>query len=531
MTRGPRNHVRRSPHIWELTCRGGVLWLASIAMVSKSAPRPPVGGPRHARSRSRSSGGMRRPAAVGLARIAAGLVGLAHHQGTALPGMAVERVWPGAFAALADQLGATVLIVGTNGKTTTSGLIAEIVRGAGDRPIANRSGANMRQGIMSSLVGASDLRGRLRPHRDGPRDAVFEVDELALEQILPELGPSVIVATNLFRDQLDRYGESDAIVDRWAAALATAADGSILVHCADDPRLAMLASESSLPKLTFGLAGPPADRDSRPEAGDSIADPVACRTCGRQLEYAWRSIGHLGAFACPAGHIRRVAPDVAVEPLPVTNASQTRPRTTATLALTGRLGSATAKPALPGLTNAYNVAAAVTAAAAIGRELAQSAETIDGFAGPFGRLEWLEIEGRQVVMVLIKNTISLAETVHLAPYLAADVVLLGLNDAPADGRDVSWIWDAPIGQLVADRAVVLTGSRAGDLHLRLKYDRGVPEAPPRSIEEAGSLAAGLDAAIARAPRGGTVVAAATYTAMMGLRTIAQRRGDAPPPPR
>jgi UDP-N-acetylmuramyl tripeptide synthase len=391
----------------------------------------------------------------------------------------------------------------------------------------------MRQGIMSSLVRASDLHGRLRRDLDRPRDAVFEVDEMALEQILPELGASVIVATNLFRDQLDRYGEADAIVDRWAAALATAADGSILVHCADDPRLAMLAAGSNLPTLTFGLAGPPTDRDQGPDAGGSIADPVACRTCGRQLVFAWRSIGHLGDFACPDGHIRRAAPDVTVEPLPtvLASASGAAPGSGTTLRLSARQGSTMARPALPGLTNAYNVAAAVTAGMAIGHDIAQGAAAIEGYAGPFGRLEWMEIDGRQVVLVLIKNTVSLAETVHLGPSLAPDVVLLGLNDAPADGRDVSWIWDAPIAELVAGRAVVLTGTRAADLHLRLRYDADVSAAPPRSIEAVGALAAGLDAAVARAPIGGTVVAAATYTAMMGLRTIAERRGHAPRAPR
>ena len=274
---------------------------------------------------------MRPALAVGLARLSARLVGAADHQGTALPGMVAERIWPGALATLAGQLGAPILVVGTNGKTTTAGLIAEIIRRADERPIANRSGANLRQGLVTSLVRASDLHGRIAQGDDGPRDAVFEVDEAALEGILPELGAAVIVATNLFRDQLDRYGEADAVVDRWAGALATAPEGSILVYCADDPRLAMLASGSHLPSRSFGLAGMPDDRKQRLGAGDMIADPMACRTCGRQLTYAWRSIGHLGDFACPAGHIRRATPDVAIELAPnVTaahpwDASWTRP--------------------------------------------------------------------------------------------------------------------------------------------------------------------------------------------------------------
>ena len=476
---------------------------------------------------------VRRPVAVGLARLTASVVGAAHHQGTALPGMVAERIWPHGFADLAQQLDSTTLVVGTNGKTTTAGLIAEILGRMDGRPIANRSGANLRQGIMSTLVRMSDLGGHLRPPDHGSRDAVFEVDEAALEQILPALRPAVIVATNLFRDQLDRYGEADSVVDRWTVALTRAAEGSVFIYCADDPRLAMLAAGSSLPTITFGLAGVPSDRDHPSDIGDAAADPVACRTCGRQLEYVWRSIGHLGSFFCPNGHVKRVAPDIAIE---LTHAASAFgvdqgpvPRTT--LALSGRFGEAIAHPALPGLTNAYNVAAAAAAGCATGHEISACAEAMDGYVGPFGRFEWMTVDGRRVLLILVKNTISLAETVRLGRDLPADVVLIGLNDAPADGRDVSWIWDAPIADFVAGRAVVLTGSRSDDLCLRLKSDPDVVSTPPTSVQQTISLAAAFDLAIARAPRDGLVVAAATYTAMMGLRAIAERRGHTPAAPR
>ncbi len=201
-----------------------------------------------------------------------------------------------------------------------------------------------------------------------------------------------------------------------------------------------------------------------------------------------------------------------------------------TLAVHGRLGDAIARPALAGLANAYNVGAAIAAGLAIGRAIERSAAAIDGYAGPFGRLEWIEIDGRHLLVILIKNTVSLAETVRLSSALAADVVLIGLNDAPADGRDVSWIWDAPISALVGDRTVILTGNRAADIHLRLKYDREAGATAASSITEVSSLAAALDLAIAGAPPRGIVIAAATYTAMMGLRRIVERRGAALPAP-
>lgn len=476
---------------------------------------------------------MRRPVAVGLARITARLVGAAHHQGTALPGLLADHIWPEALQALADQLGTTVLVVGTNGKTTTAGLIAEILRQAGSVPIANRSGANMRQGLVTSLVRESDLRGRLDPGHVGPPTAVLEVDEATLGQVLPELGPCVIVATNLFRDQLDRYGEPDALVDRWAAALATAAAGSSFVYCADDPRLAMLAFASRLRTISFGLGAMPPVRDQRSGASDAIVDPVSCQYCGRQLVYAWRSIGHLGEYSCPAGHVHRPAPDVAIEWLGAEPTAQPwrRSATRPSLRISGTFGSTVVRPTVPGLPNAYNVAAALAAGAMIGRSVSTSASVIEDYPGAFARNEWMVIDGRHVVLMLVKNTVSLAEAARLGASFGPDVVMLGLNDAAADGRDVSWIWDAPIAQLIGGRDVVLTGSRAVDLRLRLKYDWGTSAMPPASLVERESLADALDLAISCAPRDGVVVIAATYTALMGLRSIAHQQGHASAAPR
>jgi len=493
---------------------------------------------------ARTAGLVRGSVGIGAARMTAGVVGLSGHRGTALPGLVGARIWPDALGSLAGQLDATVLVIGTNGKTSTAALIADIVLASGREPIANRSGANMRQGIVSSLLRESDLHGRLRRDRQGRRQAVFEVDEIALEQILPHLGPTMIVATNLFRDQVDRYGEADGVIDRWTSALATAADGTTLIYCADDPRLAMLAAATRLPTITFGLAGPPMDRPPQSQTGstgtDAVADPVACRACGRQLEYAWRSIGHLGGFACPEGHVSRSQPDIAVDP-PVASGSSRRNLDPSThqataspsprLRIGGRFGDALARPLDDGLTGAYNVAAALAGGVALGRSVLEGSEAIEKSAGPFGRFEWLEVDGRHVILALIKNTVSLAESVHAGSTWSADTVLLGLNDAPADGRDVSWIWDAPIAPLVAGRTVVLTGSRSTDLGLRLQYDADLATSPPCSIHHATTLAEALDVALAQTPTGGGLVIAATYTAMMGLRSIVERRGRASPVPR
>lgn len=468
---------------------------------------------------------------MGAARGATAAAGVAGHRGTALPGMVAERVWSTALPDLARQLGRVAVVVGTNGKTTSSRLLVRVIERLDREPLANRSGANMRQGIVAALVADADGRGRLRA-RGAP--AVFEVDELALETVLPGLTAPVILATNLFRDQLDRYGEADAIVDRWAAALRAAPPGAVLVHCADDPRLTMLAAEAALPTLTFGLAGPPADRSELTGDQSTVADPVACRTCGRPLVYRWRSIGHLGDFACPDGHVRRsdLTVSVRVRRPGIGRADEAPPgraaRPPSTLELGGPFGSCSAPAPLRGLPNAYNVAGVVAAASALGLEGCAALEALAGTGAAFGRLEELRLDGRRVVLALVKNAVSLAEMAALADEIAPDAVLLGLNDAPADGRDVSWIWDAPLGNLVVGRPVGLTGSRATDLRLRLTYD-AVSGPDIALLDE--RLEPAFDAMLAATPAGGTLMVVTTYTVLMHLRAALVRRGHAAPVPR
>jgi len=175
----------------------------------------------------------------------------------------------------------------------------------------------------------------------------------------------------------------------------------------------------------------PTDRDQGSPADDAVADPVACRTCGRQLVYAWRSIGHLGDFACPDGHVRRAEPDIAVDMLPAPGTDREAGESARVAITVGdRRGVTIAHPALAGLINTYNVGAAVAAGLALGHDVEGSARAIDGYAVPFGRHEWIGIDGRRVLIALIKNTVSLAETVRLGASVRADVVIIGLNDAP-----------------------------------------------------------------------------------------------------
>lgn len=464
----------------------------------------------------------RRASAIGASRVARKGAHLASHNGTAIPGLVAERIDPTIMAWLAGQLGPVALVAGTNGKTTTVRLLCRILEAAyGVPPITNRSGANLRQGIASTLVNSARLDGRL--DRPGA-PAVFEVDELAMESVARTFPPQAIVATNLFRDQLDRYGEVEAIVVRWKRTLETVGKSTTFVYCADDPRLENLRQSVDVPGLAFGqdaaLLGPSAKADATTES-----DPVSCPVCGAPYVFAWRSIAHLGDFCCPNGHMRRRDPDVAVGITREDGLYGVEQR------FTGAFGSYTADVQLPGLSGAYNTGAAVAAAITLGVAPEAAIKALHGATPAFGRLEEMRLSDRRVLLMLVKNAASLAETQRVTARIAPDSILLGLNDAPADGQDISWIWDADLQPLEVAAAVGLTGTRADDLSLRLKY------APRRDggewpiVTARADLDAALMALIERTPVDGTLCVLATYTAMLGVRRNLQDRGTVGAAPR
>jgi UDP-N-acetylmuramyl tripeptide synthase len=444
--------------------------------------------------------------------VAARVVG---HGGTSIPGLVATAVAPDTVAVRATALRPVVLVVGTNGKTTTSRLVSRIVEAEIGRPVTNASGANLYQSIASTVVlSSTDPDG-------GGTPAVFEVDELALPAVDRDVTPAVIVATNLFRDQLDRYGEVQVIVDRWRTTLAAVAPETTFVFCADDARLAMLAGGLHGRTLSFGLdwtGGGPSPTDLVATA----PDPVSCVVCGRPLEMAAHSIGHLGRFSCADGHVGWRPPDVAFHSEPVDGGSQVE------LRAGGQSASFVFE--LTGVSFAYDAAAAATAALALGIPLDASAAALERATAAFGRSESVTIGGRHVVLALAKNPASLAEATALAARLEPTSVLFALNDAPADGRDVSWIWDVDLGPLLRAPTIVLTGARGPDLALRVKYGADDGETSARSIDVAPRLEDALARAVAAAAPGDDVLVVATYTALLALRARLVEEGllDAAP---
>jgi len=420
--------------------------------------------------------------------------------GTSLPGKLLLRLEPDAIARLARTLRqGSVVVSATNGKTTTTALAAAVLESTGTATVHNVAGANMAGGIASALL----------QRRSGAELGLFEVDEFWLDRVTAALSPRAIVLGNLFRDQLDRYGELEAIADRWAALLSPSS--ARLIANADDPLIADLGRERD-DTLYFGIA------DAAAATGSPLAhasDSKRCRNCGEAYAYAHVYIAHLGDYACPGCGRSRPQPAVAAHGVRLDALRA------ASFELRTPLGRADVTIALPGLYNVYNALAAAALATALGVSPEQIAAGLAGAAAVFGRGERVSLAGHELSILLIKNPAGANEVLRLLGAQDGAHDLLGiLNDRIADGRDVSWIWDADFETLAPRvRHVTCAGTRAAELALRLKYAGVAPE----RISVTPALDAALDGALERAP--GELYALPTYTAMLALRELLRRRGQ------
>jgi UDP-N-acetylmuramyl tripeptide synthase len=426
--------------------------------------------------------------------------------GTSLPGKVLIALEPGAIERLAARLPrGSVVISATNGKTTTAAMAASVLERAGISLVHNRAGANMAGGVASTLLAAARRGDAI----DGEL-GLFELDEFWLDRVGPQLQPAAIVLGNLFRDQLDRYGELETIADRWAAMVTALPAGTRLALNADDPLIADLGRGRS--QVTyFGVEDPAMAIAEMQHASDS----KHCRRCGAAYRYEAIYLGHLGRYSCPACGQRRPEPDVAAEAIELhgTRGASFRLRTPS--------GAIAIELPLPGLYNVYNALGAAALCLALGVSLETVAAGLQAVTAAFGRAERIQIATIELSLLLIKNpagTNEILRTLVLEPD-ELDVLAV-LNDRTADGRDVSWIWDADF-EILAPRVrrVTCAGTRAAELALRLKY-AGVD---PGRLQVLPRLATALDAALAANPDG-RLFALPTYTALLELREELATRG-------
>jgi lipid II isoglutaminyl synthase (glutamine-hydrolysing) len=370
--------------------------------------------------------------------------------------------------------------------------------------VHNRAGSNMTWGIATALL---EQRGR---------EGLFEVDEAWLPRVAAELNPRLVVLGNLFRDQLDRYGETEALADRWAETVAERSGRSGFVLNADDPLVADLGRDAEGARREgvtyFGVDD---DAQALPELQHAF-DARHCRRCGHPYEYERAFVGHLGHYSCPGCGAARPAPDVAATRIELHGMRGS--------SLTVRTPGGELRIELPqpGLYNAYNALAAIAAALELGVPTESIAPALATMRGAFGRVETLAIDAKRLSVLLVKNPAGTNEVLRTLRLEAAERPLdlwLALNDRIADGRDVSWIWDADFELLAGSvRHVACAGTRAPEMALRLKYAGW----PVEAIAVEPEIEASLDRAVAAAPE--QLFALPTYTALLELHKLLSGRG-------
>lgn len=422
--------------------------------------------------------------------------------GTTLPGRMLIRMDRNAI----DKLGArltrgSTLISATNGKTTTSSMLRTILEASDRRPVSNAAGSNMTWGVATALL---EQKGN---------EGLFEVDEAWLPEVASKLDPGVIVLGNLFRDQLDRHGETETLARIWTGLAAERSGQTRFILNADDPLIAGIGQASGADVVWFGLDDPSAARE---EAGESH-DARLCRRCGERLTYDRYYLGHLGQYHCPACGLTRPEPDVIARQIRLRGMSGVSAR----IETPG--GGIDLDLPLPGLYNLYNALGAIAAAGALGVSPAAAVDALADMKAVFGRMEQIRIGSVDLSILLIKNPVGANEVLRTLALEPAPLrIWTALNDRIADGRDVSWIWDADF-ELLSDRVerVFCTGSRGAELAVRLKYAGW----PADRIELDDDPAASFDRALADGP--GRLFALPTYTALLDLRRLLAERGHAP----
>ncbi|MEH1944866.1 MAG: Mur ligase family protein [Nostoc sp.] len=401
-----------------------------------------------------------------------------------LPGSIARRIEPRLLQLLSQQVkNGVILIAGTNGKTTTALLLCTILERKGFRVTHNSTGANLENGLMTALLESTNLLGTLNTDY-----AILEVDENIVPRVLAPLQPRIILCLNLFRDQLDRYGEVDTISKRWTKVISTLPPETVVIPNADDPTLSNLGQQLPQRVLFFGLNEPEHYLEAIPHAVDSIY----CPKCGHSLDYKGVYLSHLGDFTCPKCGFSKSKPT---------------------------LESSEWSQILVGLYNKYNTLAAATAAIELGVDEVTIRDTINTFQAAFGRAEDLVINGKRVRILLSKNPVGTNETIRVVTQSTDKTTLIVLNDRTPDGTDVSWIWDVDTEKLVErGGTLVVSGDRVYDMALRLRYSQKSPESNLNLIVEE-DLRQAIATALEHTPENETLHILPTYSAMLEVREV------------
>lgn len=403
--------------------------------------------------------------------------------GATWPGEVAIRISPSILRSLSSMYtNGIILVVGTNGKTTTSSMIATILSKQGHTLVHNTSGANLLNGVVSASV---------LHHGKTYEYGIFEVDENALPQVLSYVTPKIVVVLNLFRDQLDRYGEVDVIAEKWNKALKKLSETSTVILNADDPLVASFGKKLDTQVVYFGLS----EKFRQDRVVDHATDSIFCQYCGGRLAYNSYYFSHLGDWYCTVCGDAR--PQVALSEW---------------------------NSPLPGLYNTYNTLAAVLVARELSIADSEIESSLVGFHPAFGRQEEFAVGEKKIKLFLSKNPAGFTASLRAVLDMKPKTILVALNDRIPDGRDISWIWDVDFEMIPAKTRVVVSGDRVYDMAVRMEYakhtekKRDATSGTPMLLVESDMKKA-IDAGLLHIKNGDTLYILATYSAMLDIRKI------------
>lgn len=446
---------------------------------------------------------MKKSAAIVSAKAIRTLGTVLGKKGTALPGLVAEKIDSHLLAKLkkGNFAKGIVVVTGTNGKTTTAKMLADILGSSGMSYIRNTAGSNLRRGIISTILAECDSKGRCKQEM-----AIFEVDEAYVPGVCAELQPDVVVVTNLFRDQLDRYGELDSIASNFTKTFSSIKTN--LVLNADDPLVASLGRESSNKVCYFGIS----DYSGETIEHDHTADSIFDINTGKKLQYSQRYFGHMGIYRSDSSNTVRPTPSIDL----IKMTKFTKEKSEFVVNITTKDQKMTLN--LPGLYNIYNALAATGAASALGIDSEVIAKSISQVKSAFGRGELLPYQDKCLQLVLFKNPTGFNQVIqtYLKPKPQTTPLMISVNDNIADGKDVSWLWDSALEDIADYQGkIVVSGLRALDMALRLKYaglDMGLVTIEPDHQKA-------IEILLATTPKGESSYVLATYTSMLGIRSL------------
>jgi len=430
--------------------------------------------------------------------------------GTSLPGMIARRIDPDVLKSVIGASKAKkIVITGSNGKTTTARMTAAIADASGQRISQNRSGSNMLQGVTSVAVNFADLLGRLDSDV-----LLFEVDEGTIPLAVPEIRPDVVVITNIFRDQLDRYGELYSVARALDKMLDELPESATILLNGNDPQVANFGQNTKAKRLFFGLE----TTEVGTPVPEQAADVIRCVRCQEDLLYEVAYMSHLGIYRCPNCGYTLPRLDIAATSVLLAadgeGPSHVKMRTPA--------GEIVLDIPLPGVHNVYNAAAAIGASLAAGFEVEKIPAALATIRPAFGRLEKIQAGDQTIYLAFVKNPTSFNLILRLVnQHRGQKHLLLAASHTLVDGEDFAWLWDVDIEAMaLAIQDAVCSGNKPEELAMRLKY----AEVPQDRFSLIYDREQALDAALKNAGPGGTLYIMCTYTPTHELRRIMQKRG-------